>query len=98
MDMTNSAVASTLSRTIDTSSVNTAGRKHGAHAMRHSLVSRFLENQESIPGISEALSHQSTSTTMSYLRIDVESLRKCSLKVPLVYESFYEQKGGAFYE
>jgi len=35
---------------------------------------------------------------MSYLRIDVESLRKCALKVPLVDESFYEQKGGAFYE
>lgn len=96
--MTNSAVAGALGRTIDASGVETAGRKHGAHAMRHSLVSRFLENQESIPVISEALGHQSTSTTMSYLRIDVESLRKCALKVPLVDESFYEQKGGAFYE
>mgnify|MGYP004000683423 CR=1 FL=1 len=96
--MTNGAVAGALGRTINTSGVDPAGRKHGAHAMRHSLVSRFLENQESIPVISEALGHQSTSTTMSYLRIDVESLRKCALKVPLVDESFYEQKGGAFYE
>lgn len=96
--MTNGAVAGALGRTINASGVDTAGRKHGAHAMRHSLVSRFLENQETIPVISEALGHQSTSTTMSYLRIDVESLRKCALKVPLVDESFYEQKGGAFYE
>lgn len=96
--MTNSAVAGTVGRTVDASGVDTSGRKHGAHAMRHSLASRFLENQESMPVISEALGHQSTTTTMSYLRIDVESLRKCALCVPLVEPSFYEQKGGAFYE
>ncbi len=96
--MTNSAVASTLNHIIDVSGVDTTERRHGAHAMRHSLASRFLENEESLPVISEALGHQSTTTTMSYLRIDVESLRKCALNVPLVDISFYEQKGGAFYE
>ena len=97
-DMTNSAVAGALGRIIDASGVNTTGRKHGAHAMRHSLASRFLENQVSMPVISEALGHQSTTTTMSYLRIDLESLRKCALNVPLVDTSFYEQEGGVFYE
>jgi integrase len=96
--MTNAAVAGALGRTVDESGVDTAGRKHGAHAMRHSLASRFLENQEPMPIISEALGHQSTTTTMSYLRIDVESLRKCTLNVPLVDTSFYDQEGGAFYE
>jgi len=96
--MTNAAVAGTLGRTIDVAGVDTAGRKHGAHSMRHSLASRFLENEESMPVISEALGHQSTTTTMSYLRIDVESLRKCALNIPLVEPSFYEQEGGAFYE
>lgn len=96
--MTNAAVAGTLGRIIDLSGVDTTGRKHGAHAMRHSLASRFLENKESIPIIFEALGHQSTTTTMSYLRIDVESLRKCALNVPLVDPSFYEQEGGVFYE
>lgn len=96
--MTNAAVAGALGRTVDASGVDTTGRKHGAHAMRHSLACRLLENKESIPVISEALGHQSTTTTMSYLRIDVESLRKCALNVPLVDTSFYEQKGGAFYE
>ncbi|MDO9579273.1 MAG: site-specific integrase, partial [Bacteroidales bacterium] len=96
--MTNAAVASALGRTVDESGVDTAGRKHGSHAMRHSLASRFLENKESMPIISEALGHQSTTTTMSYLRIDVESLRKCALSIPLVGTSFYEQQGGAFYE
>lgn len=96
--MTNAAVAGALGHIVDTSGVETSGRKHGAHAMRHSLANRFLENQESMPVISEALGHQSTTTTMSYLRIDVESLRKCALYVPLVEPSFYEQEGGAFYE
>jgi integrase len=96
--MTNAAVAGTLGRIVEAAGVDTAGRKHGAHSMRHSLASRFLENEESIPVLSEALGHQSTTTTMSYLRIDVESLRKCALNVPLVDTSFYEQEGGAFYE
>lgn len=92
------AVANTIGHLINISGVNTTGRKHGAHAMRHSLASRFLENRESISVISEALGHQSTTTTMSYLRIDAESLRKCALNVPLIDKSFYEQQGGAFYE
>jgi integrase len=91
-------VAHTIGQIINISGVDTAGRKHGAHTMRHSLASRFLENRESISVISEALGHQSTTTTMSYLRIDVESLRKCTLNVPLIDKSFYEQQGGAFYE
>lgn len=92
------AVAQAIGNIINASGVNTTGRKHGAHSMRHSLASRFLENQEPIPVISEALGHQSTTTTMSYLRIDVESMRKCALSVPFVDTSFYEQEGGVFYE
>ena len=97
-DMTNAAVAGTLGRIIESSGVDTYGRKHGAHAMRHSLATRFLENKVSIPVIFEALGHQNTATTMSYLRIDIESLRQCALDVPAVLERFYEQKGGVFYE
>ena len=96
--MTNSSVAAAFGRMVDSSGVDTTERKHGAHAMRHSLASRFLENQVSIPVISEALGHQSTTATMSYLRMDVESLRQCALNVPLVEPSFYEQEGGTFYE
>lgn len=92
------AVSSAIRRIINASGVDVTGRKHGPHSLRHSLASRFLENQESIPVISEALGHQSSTTTMSYLRIDVESLRKCALNVPYLDKSFYEQKGGTFYE
>jgi site-specific recombinase XerD len=97
-EMTNSAVAGAIGRLVDTSGVDTTGRKHGPHAMRHSLVSRFLENREPMPVISEALGHHTTNSTMSYIRIDIGSLRQCALEVPAVHARFYEQKGGAFYE
>ena len=96
--VTNTSVSSMLGRIIETSKVDVRGRRHGAHAMRHSLACRFLENKESMPVISEALGHQSTETTMSYLRIDMISLSQCALHVPPVSSSFYEQKGGVFYE
>jgi len=96
--MTNDAVAGTLGRIIESSGVDTKGRKHGAHAMRHSLASRFLENKEPMPVISEVLGHQSTITTMSYLRIDIDSLRQCALDTPIVSNEFYEQRGGIYYE
>ena len=95
--ITSEAVSAAITHQIDWSGIDTTGRKHGSHSMRHSLASRFLENRESIPVISEALGHQNTDSTMSYLRIDIESLRQCALDVPLVSELFYEQKGG-FYE
>ena len=96
--MTNAGVAGALGHIIDLSGVDITGRKHGAHAMRHSLASRFLENRVTMPVISEALGHQTTDSTMSYLRIDIESLRQCALDTPSVSEQFYEQKGRAFYE
>lgn len=96
--MENAAVAGTLGRIVASSGVDTTGRKHGPHAMRHSLASRFLENKEAIPVISEALGHRTSETTGFYLRIDLESLIQCALDVPDVTEEFYEQKGGVFYE
>lgn len=96
--MTNSSVSSAFGRIIEASKVDVNGRRHGAHAMRHSLACRFLANKEPMPVISEALGHRSTETTMSYLRIDTESLSQCVLNVPPVPNNFYEQKGGLFYE
>ena len=96
--MTNSSVSLAFGRIIEASRVDVNGRRHGAHAMRHSLACRFLANKEPMPVISEALGHRSTETTMSYLRIDIESLSQCVLNVPPVSNNFYEQKGGIFYE
>jgi integrase len=95
---TKSMVCSAIRDIIQHCGVSTEKRHHGPHSLRHSLASRLLENSVPIHVISETLGHATTETTMSYLRIDVSSLMKCSLAVPPVDESFYMQKGGIFYE
>lgn len=95
--MTGASVSNVIRQIITTSDVSVGKRKQGAHTMRHSLASRLLENNVSLPIISESLGHQKTETTMAYLRIDVKALRKCALDVPAVDPSFYNQRGGMFY-
>jgi len=91
----------TVSRIVSTailkSGIDVGGRKHGSHALRHTMASLLLENKTPLPVISELLGHKSIQSSMCYLRIDIESLRQCALDVPPVPESFYVQKGGAFY-
>ena len=78
--------------------INTKDRKHGPHALRHSLAGRLLERQTILPVISEVLGHKNIESTRFYLRIDLTSLRQCVLEVPGVSPGFYTQKGGWFYE
>jgi len=65
-------------------------RKHGPHALRHSLAGILLEKKTPIPVISEVLGHKNTESTKYYIRIDMNSLRQCALEVPPVNTSFYE--------
>jgi site-specific recombinase XerD len=96
--MTGVAVSTAVRQIIDASGVPIGQRRHGPHAMRHSLASRLLEHSVSLPVISESLGHKKTESTMAYMRIDMKALRQCALDVPMVDASFYRQKGGVFYE
>lgn len=58
------------------------GKKHGLHALRHSLASHLLENQTPIVVISEILGHLNSHSTGVYLKIDLLQLRTCALEVP----------------
>lgn len=58
------------------------GKKHGPHALRHSLASALLEENIPLPTIAEVLGHKSTETTGNYLKIDINQLRQCALDVP----------------
>lgn len=58
------------------------GKKHGPHALRHSLASALLEENTPLPVISEILGHRNTASTSVYLKIDVNQLRTCSLEPP----------------
>lgn len=91
-------VTHVVQRAFKKAGINTQGRKFGAHALRHTLAFRMLEESTVLPVISEVLGHESTESTRYYLRIDLKSMQQCILDVPVVAAGFYEQKGGAFYE
>ena len=57
------------------------GKKHGPHALRHSLASALLEENTPLPIIAEVLGHTTTETTSIYLKIDVNHLRSCALDI-----------------
>lgn len=70
------------------------GKKHGPHALRHSLASALLEKKVPLPAISEALGHAATESTAVYLKIDLGQLRGCALDVPGLYQSYLDSLGG----
>lgn len=60
------------------------GKKHGPHALRHSLASALLNVDTPMPVIAEILGHSDTQTTATYLKIDILNLRSYALEVPPV--------------
>lgn len=76
-----SAVGSLVHDHLVRAGIHVEGRKAGSHALRHSLASRLLEHKIPLPVISEILGHVNSQTTMTYLRIDINELRKCALEV-----------------
>ncbi len=58
-----------------------AGKKHGPHALRHSLASQLIENNIPISTIKEILAHKSSETTKIYLKIAEKQLQECALDI-----------------
>ncbi len=94
---TKGVVCTAINEIILRSGVDTSGKHHGPHSLRHSLASAMLNGGSMMPVISESLGHRSTQTTLAYLKIDIRSLQKCALPVPEIADCFYMQRGGAFY-
>jgi site-specific recombinase XerD len=92
------AVPRIARKAIQRSDIEIGNRKHGSHALRHTLANFLLGQKTSLPVISQILGHENVQTSMNYLRIDIGQLRQCALEVPMVPEGFYEQKNGALYE
>lgn len=76
-----SAVGALVHERLQKAGIHLEGRKSGSHALRHSLAKRLLEHRIPLPVISEILGHVNTETTMTYLRIDINELKKCALEV-----------------
>jgi site-specific recombinase XerD len=84
-------LAANIADAMRTAGIDSSKRKHGPHALRHSLASNLLKANETLPVIAEILGHTATESTMTYLRVDINRLRHCSLDVPLVPSTFYSQ-------
>ena len=69
------------------------GKKHGPHALRHSLASALLHTDTPMPVISQILGHTDTESTSVYLKIDTLHLRDYALGVPAIDSAWW---GGAF--
>ncbi len=73
-----------VTRAIDRAGVDRSGRRHGGHALRHSVASGLLSSGTALPTISSVLGHASTQTTEAYLSIDEEGLAAIPPEVPHV--------------
>lgn len=91
------AIAGMINRRFIHAGFKSKNRRHGGHALRHSLVKELLNNNQSLPVISQVLGHKSTSSTRHYIRIDTGSLGQCALEVPFVDQQFYNQEGGILF-
>lgn len=92
-----SAISALVHRSLVSAGINIENRRHGAHALRHSLAGILLGQKTILPVISEVLGHGSIESSKYYLRIDLTNLKQCNLDVPSVPQTFYTQKGGVFY-
>ena len=64
-------------------------KRHGPHALRHSLATNMLQKNTPLPLISSVLGHSTLETTKVYLSVDIEHLRKCCLPMPLMQSQHY---------
>ncbi len=64
------------------SGVDISKRKHGPHALRHSLASNLLQKNTPMYVIKDVLGHTNLNTTKIYLNIDFDTLKHFALEVP----------------
>lgn len=91
--LTSSTIHSIVSDAFKKASIpNWKEKRHGPHALRHSLASNMLRRGVSFPVISTVLGHRSTETTKHYISIDIEKLRKCSLQIPMMSSIYFRKE------
>lgn len=80
--LTNTLIHQIVSKYLRKAGIDISERKHGPHAMRHSLASNLLHNNTPMNIIKEVLGHSNINTTRIYLNIDIDTLRTVALEVP----------------
>jgi integrase/recombinase XerD len=59
----------------------TLKKRRGMHSLRHTVASRLLEQDTPLSTISDILGHVDPDSTAVYLKVDIEKLRACSLRL-----------------
>jgi len=99
MAMNPQNISGMVQRYFKKSGLSAKDRRHGCHALRHSLVKELLGQGRPLPVITEILGHRHVDSARYYIHIDETKLRQCTLDVPGVPAGFYRQEGGvSFYE
>lgn len=80
--ISSSQIHSVVSKYFKFAGLDISKRKHGPHALRHSLASNLLKNNTPMYVIKDVLGHTNLNTTKIYLNIDFETLKLFSLEVP----------------
>lgn len=83
----NSVMHTMITKYIRMANINTTGRHHGMHSLRHSAASRMINNGVPLYTVSETLGHSSMEVTQNYLKFSMEQLRLAGLEV-----SYYVQQ------
>jgi site-specific recombinase XerD len=73
-----SALSGNLKRYMSRAGLVVKDRK-GAHSLRHTLASCLLSDRTPLLVISGAMGHDNPITTLGYTKVDIPSLRQCSL-------------------
>lgn len=61
-----------------------AGKHTGVHTLRHSFATNMLKEGTPLQDISQILGHSNINVTETYLRVDIEQLRLCSLSLEML--------------
>lgn len=80
--LTNTCIHQIVSKYFQKADIDISERKHGPHALRHSLASSMLCNNTPMYVIKEVLGHSNINTTRMYLNINVDTLRELALEMP----------------
>lgn len=81
-----SQIHSTVSKYFRIANIDITRRKHGPHALRHSLASNLLKNNTPMYVIKDVLGHTNLNTTKIYLNMDFVTLKNFALEVPDGYQ------------
>ena len=71
-----------ISPYFEAAGIDTKGKHHGLHSLRHSLATNLLEMGTPVNEIAVILGHTSAASTKTYVWSDIEHLRIAALEVP----------------